>query len=680
MERPTPDERQGGAGTTPLASRPFGVMLIVAVFAALLAPLIYLLVLAAGGAELVNFGLRDSGAALGTHDALPWLLIALVASLAALGLTFWLGRRVTSLTSLRSELREAQAAAEAAREEVRESERRRARLERSHREDLAQREGLIRAWRSEREWNRELRSQISRIQGSRGLLGRHDDVRRAVLELTMDLVDAEKGVLMSNEPTSGEHREVICFSGFENDPQESALAQRFAREVIERDATVREDDQGRVEAEKRTPADDEVRNLLAIPFYLADEFSGVIICANREGGFAEIDDDVLLAVGDHAGAVLQNSRLHGDLRGAYLSTIRVLADAIELKDPELRGHSDAVSQYVLAVADRLELEPREREELIFASLLHDVGKLGISERILLKPAKLTPEERSVIELHPRIGYQLVNQVPALRPVAPAVLHHHERFDGEGYPGRLRGDTIPLAARIIAIADAFSAMTSDRPYSPARSPEKACAELERCAGTQFDPEVVRLFVEEVRRDPATAPEPPPSNPELDVHRVDGEFRLGAQSFAITDSLTLLYSHRHFHETARVHAQRAALQDRPFAVLVAQLNNLDEINRTRGFAAGDEALQALATVFQHMAGRCQGQAYRASGRRIALLAPALDEIGARHTVDALLLALRDDGLDGTAGVTVGASAWRNGDDGEDVIRRALEAAERTTVVPS
>jgi len=266
----------------------------------------------------------------------------------------------------------------------------------------------------------------------------------------------------------------------------------------------------------------------------------------REDGFETLDDDVLLAVGDHAGAVLQNSRLHGDLRNAYLSTIRVLTNAVELKDPELRGHSDAVSEYVLAVADRLEFEPKRREELIFASLLHDVGKLGISERILLKPGGLTDEERSVIQLHPRIGYQLVRQVPALQGIAPAVLHHHERFDGDGYPGRLRGETIPLEARIIAVADAFSAMTTNRPYSRARAPAEACAELERCAGTQFDPGVVGLFVEEVRRRPPKTLDatPLPADPELDSQRRGGELVLGASAFGITDSLTLLYSHRHF----------------------------------------------------------------------------------------------------------------------------------------
>src|SRR5947209_14762189 len=107
-------------------------------------------------------------------------------------------------------------------------------------------------------------------------------------------------------------------------------------------------------------------------------------------------------------------------------------------------------------ADRLGFEPSRREQLLFAALLHDVGKIGISERILLKPARLTDEEYAVMQLHPRIGYHLIRQIPALEPVAPAVLHHHERYDGNGYPAHLRGEVIPIEARIIAVADAFSA--------------------------------------------------------------------------------------------------------------------------------------------------------------------------------------------------------------------------------
>ncbi len=430
-------------------------------------------------------------------------------------------------------------------------------------------------------------------------------------------------------------------------------------------------------AEKRTAADEEVQNLLAIPVYVVDDFSGVIICTNREGGFRALDEEVLLAVGDHAGAVLQNARLHGDLRSAYLSTIRVLANAIELKDPGLRGHSDAVSEYVLAVADRLEFEPRRREALIFASLLHDVGKLGISERILLKPGGLTDEERSVIELHPRIGYQLVRQVPALEKIAPAVLHHHERFDGDGYPGRLRGETIPLEARIIAVADAFSAMTSDRPYSRAREPEAACTELERCAGEQFDPKVVRLFVEEVRRRPPDQFESAglDPDPELEVHLGEGDFVLGGRSFAMTDSLTLLYSHRHLHETVRAEAQRAALQKRPFAVVMVQLDDLGEINRNRGFGAGDEALQSVVRVLQRAAARCQGVAFRVSGRRLSLVATGTDQTGAER-----LAATVQQDAGQRHRIAVSAAAWQAGEDGEQVIARALRASSQSVAASS
>jgi HD-GYP domain-containing protein (c-di-GMP phosphodiesterase class II) len=136
-----------------------------------------------------------------------------------------------------------------------------------------------------------------------------------------------------------------------------------------------------------------------------------------------------------------------------------LANAIEVKDSFLRGHSEEVAHYVAAVAERLDLPPKRREELIFGSLLHDIGKIGISERILLKPTELAPEEFEVVKLHPRIGYKLVQQVPALHSIAPAILYHHERFDGGGYPSGLRGEDIPLEARIICVADSFSAMIS-----------------------------------------------------------------------------------------------------------------------------------------------------------------------------------------------------------------------------
>ncbi len=638
----------------------------------LLGPIIYLLALVVGGSELSKTTVTRSGHVIfSVHHPEAWLILAVVAGLAVLiawGLT---ERKRAALAGAALAERRSQETAEQAQRRLRESEQERGRLESELDRERAEEQRRLEAWFRERDWNRELRRRIADLQRTRGTLGRHDDARAMVLELTMELTEAEKGMLISRDSQTpeGELR-VVCAKGFRHDPQESALAQRFAREVISRDTTIREDGSSRIDSAKRTAADEEVQNLLAIPVYIAEGFTGVIVCANRQGGFESLEEEVLLAVGDHAGAVLQNARLHGDLRGAYLSTIRVLASAIELKDPELRGHSDAVSEYVLAVSDRLEFEPERREELIFASLLHDVGKLGISERILLKPAALTPEERAVIELHPRIGYRLVRQIPALEGIAPAVLHHHERYDGTGYPAKLRGDAIPLEARIISVADTFSAITSERPYSPARSAEEACKELERCAGEQFDPEVVRLFVEEVRRNPPAEPggKPLALDPELEVHREDGDFVLGSRSFAITDSLTLLYSHRHLHESAHAEAERAKVQGRPFAVIIGRLIGLSTINRERSFAAGDAALQEVASVFQRAGARCAGFAFRASGRTMALLVPGCDEGQASDLANSLRSELED----GPA-VTLGQAAWTPGDDGERVIERAMEQAK-------
>ncbi len=245
--------------------------------------------------------------------------------------------------------------------------------------------------RSEREWTRELRSQVIRLHREQGALAHTGDVRAMVLQVALKLVEAEKGLLLSREDRDGDGMlDFVCHQGFDNDPTESAVAQEFAGRAMKHEENVREDDSSTVREEGRTAADEEIRNLLAIPVYIQDDFSGVIICANRDGGFEDLDDDVLLALGDHAGAVLENGRLHGELRSSYMATVRMMADAIEVKDASLRLHSDEVASYVGAVATRLDLDPRRREELLIASLLHDVGKIGISERILLKPGRAHP--------------------------------------------------------------------------------------------------------------------------------------------------------------------------------------------------------------------------------------------------------------------------------------------------
>jgi HD-GYP domain-containing protein (c-di-GMP phosphodiesterase class II) len=351
-----------------------------------------------------------------------------------------------------------------------------------------------RARQAERGWARELRGQVSRLYREQGPSG---DLRELVLATAMKLTDAEKGLLLSRRDEDGDGRlDLVCAQGFEHDPAESRVAQRFADRVVERDEIVREDDPG----EGDSPVDGEIDTLVALPVYISDDFHGVVVCANRPNGFEDLDDDVLLALGDHAGSVLENSRLHGRLRSSYLAVVSMLADAIDAKDPFGHAHAGQVAGYVEAVARKLDFDPRRREQLLFGALLHDIGKLGISERILLKEGPLSPEEREIVELHPLIGCRIIDRVPGLADLAPAILHHHERWDGEGYPAGLEGEDIPLEARLIGVADCFSALTSSRPYRRAVGIEEACREIERGAGTQFDPEIARLFVAEARRRP------------------------------------------------------------------------------------------------------------------------------------------------------------------------------------
>ncbi len=330
--------------------------------------------------------------------------------------------------------------------------------------------------------------------------GASADLKELVLEVAVRLCQAERGLLLSKRDGDGDGRlDLVCHTGFQNDPSESSVAQRFAERVLERDEIVREDAPG----DGASAADDEITSLVAIPVYMNDGFEGVVVCADRPGGFQELDDDVLLALGDHAGTVLENHRLQGRVRSSYLAVVGMLADAVESQDPFVESHSTEVSGYIERVARRLGLDPAMREQLVFTGLLRDIGKLGISERVLLKPGPLTPDERKVIELHPDIAARIVDRVPGLAGLSVGIRHHHERWDGHGYPDGLRGEEIPVEARLVAVADCFSALISSRPYREQVGPEDACSEIERCSGTQFDPDIAALFVEEVRRQPPDA---------------------------------------------------------------------------------------------------------------------------------------------------------------------------------
>ncbi len=178
---------------------------------------------------------------------------------------------------------------------------------------------------------------------------------------------------------------------------------------------------------------------------------------------------------------------------AYTGTLESLVTALDVRDQETRGHSVRVATHSVDIAKLLGIQDEEDLAFIYrGALMHDVGKIGVPDAILLKPAKLTEEEWEFMRKHSAMGYKILAQVPYLRPAAKIVLAHHERWDGGGYPRRLKGEEIPLGARIFALADTYDAIISDRPYRKGQSPEAAFQEILRCAGTQFDPKVIEAF--------------------------------------------------------------------------------------------------------------------------------------------------------------------------------------------
>jgi HD-GYP domain-containing protein (c-di-GMP phosphodiesterase class II) len=237
------------------------------------------------------------------------------------------------------------------------------------------------------------------------------------------------------------------------------------------------------------------RNMIAVPLVARGETIGVVEVINRLGGGTFTpDDQILLQALAHQSAIaIQNAQLFLDLQESFVSTVRALAQAVDAKDSYTAGHSTRVTDYSVIIAEELGLGPDDQRRVRLASLLHDVGKIGIRDSVLGKAGALTDEEFLVMKSHPSVGAAILKPVFQLAEVVPGVLHHHERFDGRGYPQGLKADEIPLMGRIIGVADAFDAMTSDRVYRPRLSDEIAIAELRKHSGTQFDSKVVKAFL-------------------------------------------------------------------------------------------------------------------------------------------------------------------------------------------
>jgi len=264
--------------------------------------------------------------------------------------------------------------------------------------------------------------------------------------------------------------------------------------------------------EKNQPvADGRVRSLILLPLARHGHRFGWLLAVNRQLARRQIDAAELLPGLDEFGtvevgmlqsaAVLLTTHAHNvalfrEKEELLVGTVKSLVRTLEARDAYTRGHSDRVAAVARIIAREAGYSKERAERLHLTGLLHDIGKIGVPDQVLNKPGRLEDSERDAIQQHPQIGYEILRSIPSLDDVLPGVLHHHESLDGSGYPHGLSGDEIPLDARILAIADAFDAMTSDRPYRSGMPVSRAIEILTDGAGGQWDPDIVAVFLSQL----------------------------------------------------------------------------------------------------------------------------------------------------------------------------------------
>ncbi len=327
-----------------------------------------------------------------------------------------------------------------------------------------------------------------------------DSVLNYFIDMTSRITDSDHATLMLYDDVANELY-VEVYRGFDDSGVMDVrlkIGDGVAGKVAETRRSVKIDNTGACDDYKKLPTlkREENLTLMTAPLINKDNLVGVINCERtltKRGPFTFENLDLLETLASQASIAIENARLYHNLLNVYLETIRSLAAAIDAKDSYTHGHSRRVTDLSVGLALEMNLPKTDVDTIRHASLLHDVGKIGISEQILLKPGRLNDEEFETIKAHPYIGAGILNSIEFLKNVCEIIKHHHERFDGRGYPDGLQGDEIPLGARIITVADSFDAITSRRPYRKPLTFDEATSEIIRCSGSQLDPQVVDAFV-------------------------------------------------------------------------------------------------------------------------------------------------------------------------------------------
>lgn len=326
------------------------------------------------------------------------------------------------------------------------------------------------------------------------------EIRKRAIEAATCLVNAETGSLLLLDRETGELFFEVALGEKGNALKEIRLAkgQGIAGWVAETGESLIIHD---VASDPRffSGADAKstfrTKNLICVPVKTKDNILGVLQAINKnEGLFDDEDRECLSALANQVAIAIENANLYEELKETFYETSQALAETIEKRDPYTGGHTQRVMHYSVGIGRAMGLSDRDMERLKLAAILHDIGKIGIRDNILLKNDRLDSEETSKMNEHTAFGSQILSNVKRLHDIIPGVRGHHEKYDGTGYPDRLKGTAIDPIARIIAVADTYDAMTTDRPYRKALTMQTAIDELKKCAGRQFDGDVVEHFIQ------------------------------------------------------------------------------------------------------------------------------------------------------------------------------------------
>ncbi len=317
---------------------------------------------------------------------------------------------------------------------------------------------------------------------------------RAILDQIVQVVEADRYFLLLRDEKTGELIPAAAYPEGER-AGSPTISRAILSRVFQEGSSVLSSDALHDDRflEAKSIIMNEIHTVMCVPLRSHEKILGVIHVDSKDPDkvFTKDDLKLLTAIGINSGIAIENLHLYEDLKRLFRSTVKSLVTALEANDPYTGGHSVRVAEYSKRMAACLGLSKQEVEKIELAAFLHDIGKIGIPKEVLNKPAMFTTREFASMQQHPVIGYEILSKVEGMEEIAGMVRHHHERFDGKGYPDGLSGEEIPLGSRILGVVDTYDAITTDRPYRKGATPEAAYQEIVRNAGSQFDPEIVSI---------------------------------------------------------------------------------------------------------------------------------------------------------------------------------------------